>query len=217
MAKRRGFSLIELLVVIAIIGVLFGLLMMAVMAARGAARRTQCANNLKQLGLGLHLFAQNKGGSFPQYIRQIDPFVENSQAIYACPDDANGRERVKALNGSYAMNEYVAVRGEDEQLFLDSMPTKSATILAFEVADVRPVEFGNPAQARSWFRNVPGTIWDRVLTDIQPDRHGQVARSQTHTTGQANYLYADGHVSSIHAATLKAMCDRLDNFARPPM
>src|SRR5689334_10404673 len=54
--KRRAFTLVELLVVIAIIGLLVALLLPAIQAAREAARRSQCKNNLKQLGLALHNF-----------------------------------------------------------------------------------------------------------------------------------------------------------------
>jgi prepilin-type N-terminal cleavage/methylation domain-containing protein/prepilin-type processing-associated H-X9-DG protein len=95
---RRGFTLVELLVVIAIIGILIALLLPAVQAAREAARRSQCTNNLKQLGLALHSFHDihrafppgvKQGGSDPTALREagwgwgalILPHLEES-ALY---------------------------------------------------------------------------------------------------------------------------------------
>ena len=87
--KKRAFTLVELLVVIAIIGILVALLLPAVQAAREAARRTQCSNNMKQLALALHNY-HDTNKRFPMasvyanklgYITRILPFFEQ-QALY---------------------------------------------------------------------------------------------------------------------------------------
>ena len=92
---RLAFTLVELLVVIAVIGILVALLLPAVQAAREAARRTQCVNNLKQIGLGLHNYhttfnvfpptttgAEAHGGQcgsgFYSWLALLLPFVEQS-------------------------------------------------------------------------------------------------------------------------------------------
>ncbi len=98
---NRGFTLIELLVVIAIIGVLIALLLPAVQSAREAARRMQCTNNLKQLGLSVHMYADAQGSMFPpasqgsnyQFspLARLFPYLEQSAVFAALNFDIGPR------------------------------------------------------------------------------------------------------------------------------
>ena len=89
MSRPRGFTLIELLVVIAIIGVLVALLLPSVQQARESARRTQCRNNLKQIGLALHSYHDTNLTFPPAYVGEIG--TSGTAFGFSFPDDnSNG-------------------------------------------------------------------------------------------------------------------------------
>lgn len=218
MRAQRGFSLVELLVVIAIIGILLSLLLPAVQAARSAARRTNCASNLRQVGLAIRGYAETHRGRFPDnahtgqsWIYTIAPFMESVDEIRICPDDPKGPDRLKNKLTSYVMNSYLTSEpGTNEFTTYSKIKATSKTIACFELADGKAANdaTSDHIHAHFWFTGNTvshGTVLKTIESDITTSRHGDCA----------HYLYLDGHVERISTTQISDWAAKPFNFAKP--
>ena len=151
---NKGFTLIELLVVIAIIGILAGILLPVLSRARESARKTQCMSNIKQIGMGLIMYANENNEAFPQDTTTVvarpamrslnviyDTYVSDNK-VFNCPSDTtvtgatNAGMSVSTANDSFDQDEcsygydYTHIQNDDADVALaaDRPPaTPSAT------------------------------------------------------------------------------------------
>jgi len=221
-------TLVELLVVIMVIGILIGLLLPAVQAARGTARRTACANNLHQIGLGIAMFVESHDGRFPRtyhsgnkrsWIYTLAPYLESVDMIRICPDDPAGATRLVHKGTSYVINQYIAMEHPDAVKSVDHLDDTSHTITVMEGSNDRdPTSFFfEHAHPATWFAqpNIDRhLVWVKLVQEIQPDRH-HANQQGIHASGAANYLFADGHVRVIAAGTIRGWANDGFNFAKP--
>jgi len=188
----RGFTLIELLVVIAIIAILAAILFPVFSRARAKARQASCLSNIKQLGLGIQMYAQDYDELFPMWEHRwqawsmpaapyftwdtvIQPYVKNPD-ILACPDDPWGKSAPQGNKiRSYAMPRYVSGICEGQ---LDS---PSGTTLLCEKGGLHSAP-----------RGVVGG-WDDAATEcLQDDGDLQIGTKTWHFDGK-NLVFCDGH------------------------
>jgi prepilin-type N-terminal cleavage/methylation domain-containing protein/prepilin-type processing-associated H-X9-DG protein len=228
--RSRGFTLVELLVVVGIIAVLVSLLLPAVQAVRAAARRTACASNMRQVGLGVLLYATAHHGRWPEtthttepdpvtgefvkaWIYTVAPYIESVDAIRICPSDKLGPQRLQFRLTSYTLNGWLSSEANPAFDRLRKIKATSKSILAFELSEKKGFDdpFADHVHSFSWFaasRRAAGTVFQGVSNEVAVDRH----------EGVAHYLYADGHVEAIGAEQISQWCQppwSTPEFSRP--
>lgn len=187
-SRRKAFTLIELLVVIAIIAILAGLLMPALSRAKGRARAVQCMSQLRQIGVGARMYADDYADSLPlsqhtkeSWIGTLQPYLAGTN-LFRCALDTN---RLRSV--SYAINDFLTPKpsGAPELNFsrIGSVPGPSETFYMAEVAN----EFDGGDHFHFADASAGGFSTNAFAEQIAVGRH----------QGSANYLFVDCHTETV--------------------
>lgn len=191
--RRPGFSLIELLFIIAVIGVLAAILLPALARARENARRTSCLSNLSQLGLIMHMYAQENEWDLPWsggddqadcLLDLVGDYVTDVH-VFVCPSDGN--TQITVQSGGRGSNTEDLPRLDNSMLDRDFSCRVSYDYLG--AYTLRPIPLPPPP------RSIPRqpVIWDMALPAIQS--YSSRGMSFNHVPGGGNVLWLDGSVS----------------------
>ncbi len=208
-ARQHGFTLVELLVVIAIIGILIALLLPAVQAAREAARRSQCTNNLKQIGLALHNY-HDVYKTFPRYSytttpcstwegwsahTMLLPYVEQ-QAVYDTVKQLCQTATPTAAVECWRDGYYTNIRRTRIQGFL--CPSDSSNAGASTGNNNYPVCAGanrgwNGSNSES--NGVFSRGWERAISDVRDGTSNTIMVGEHRLGDEDNGKYSPGDVA----------------------
>ncbi len=220
-------TLVEILVVFAIVAVLVALVTAGFSKFKAKSQQVQCLNNMRQIGIGLQVYADDHQGVYPQtshtaaqgqsWIYALEEYLSDFQNVRICPADPKAKERMEMQGTSYILNSFVFVPSFDAFGEPDGpshnrpaqLQQPARTILMFCCADSIGVRAGDDhTHSDNW------TSWAAVRRDIAPDRHFR--KGSDGLQGSSNYLFADGHVENWQAIDVKKRIDSGDNIANIP-
>lgn len=195
----------------------------AISSARTSAQRAKCLSNQHQIGTAIHLYAADHDGILPatshttgrrrieeSWIYEIAGYLGDVDSVRVCPADSPARQKqiLDRHATSYVLNDMIFDSPEFNRL--SSLPEPSRTLIMFTLSEDRsPSGTWDHAHCAGW------SSWRNFLADVEADRFRRGPRENPRTGGDANYLYADGHASTIPAAGMKSLFDTGVNPAVP--